>query len=266
MNDSETRQTNEFKVTEYFIYVGPFLIFLGMTRQITFFRAFDISITSYLDISEIITSFFDILFFVILFLAYISIQNFLSNNKTQIAKEKKKREAILKEENQWKTFKLYVNYFGSFLIFGFIVIMGSLISWYFFRGITLWAIFVIIVIFIFLIIFLVIGVEIERKHEKLQSSTSKKRFIFLTLYFLVFTLGIMFYSSYQVQLIKKGKNTFGVSIIFDNNERFVSDSFNYFIGKTQNYLFIHHEKLGTTDVFPMKRIKQITMTSRQSTK
>ncbi len=34
---------------------------------------------------------------------------------------------------------------------------------------------------------------------------------------------------------------------------------NYYIGKTRNYVFVHHENLKTTDVIPMSRVKQITV-------
>ncbi len=267
MNDSKSNHNDkEFRISQYFTYIGPFLIFLGMTRLMTFYNAFGVSITSYLDFSEVITSFFDILFIVVVFLAYSSIQNFLAGNKNQSDEINKKRRVILKEENFWRLCRLYINYFNTLLIFGLIVVIGFIFARYIFNWITTWTIFVGIAIFIFLIVFLIVAVEIERKHIQSQSTIGRQRFIHFALYFLVFTFGVSYYSSHQARLIKNDKSTLGVSVTLDNDQTLVSDSSNYFIGKTQNYLFIYHEKQRTADIIPMTRVKQITMPHKQINK
>lgn len=76
----------------------------------------------------------------------------------------------------------------------------------------------------------------------------------------------MLYSAYQAKKNRKDKSTYGVSITFDDDKILVSDSSNYFIGKTQNYIFIYHEKENKTDIIPMTRVKQITMKHIQNSK
>lgn len=66
-------------------------------------------------------------------------------------------------------------------------------------------------------------------------------------------------AGYQAKRIKIDKSTYGYYIILDNNQKVISDSISYYIGKTQNYVFIHHQNLKTTDVFPISRIKQISV-------
>ena len=262
MENKESTENNEIKVNQYFTYVGPFIIFLGMARLITFYTAFGISITSYLEFSEIITSFFDIIFIVFLFYGYTLIQNFLMSNKEELEKANSKRQEILKEEKYFKIWWLYIKYLRVLLAFGLIAIVGCIISHYWFNSVTTWTIFLVSSAFGLLLFFIVVGVEIERKHLHLNSTLPRRRFIYLVLYSLALTFCVAYYSSYQARSIKNDKTTLGVTIILDNDKTIVSDSTNYYIGKTQNYLFVYHEKEKTTDVYPMARIKQMTMTNK----
>ncbi|MGE0636572.1 MAG: hypothetical protein AB7P01_09030 [Bacteroidia bacterium] len=267
MSDKNTNNlTSEFSVTQYLTYVGPFLIFLGMTRLITFYNSFGVSITSYLDFSEVLTSFFDILVIVVIFFAYTSIQNYLASGKDEAYRANKKRQAILEEKFFFKICLHYLNYFSSLIIYGLVVIIGCVIARFCFNWITTITIFVWTGVFVFLLIFIIVQVEIERKHIQFQSSLNKRRYIFLLLYFLVFTYCVILYSSYQAGQIRTEKSTYGVSITLDNDQTLVSDSSNYFIGKTQNYVFIYHEKERKADIIPMTRVKQITMRHIQPSK
>lgn len=262
MENKESTNSNEIKINQYLTYVGPFIIFLGMARLMTFYNSFGISITSYLEFSEIITSFFDIILLVALLFAYSSIQNFLMSNKEEIEKANTKRQEILNEKNYFKIWWLYIKYLKVLLVFGFLTIIGCVISHYRFNYVTTWTIFLVSVAFGLLIFFIVIGAEIERKHLHFNSTIPRKRFIYFTLYTLALTFCVIYYSSYQARSIKIDKTTIGVTITLDNDRIIVSDSTNYYIGKTQNYLFFYHEKEKTTDVYPMSRIKQMTMTNK----
>lgn len=267
MDDKNTNNsTSQFSISQYLTYVGPFLIFLGMTRLITFYNSFGVSITSYLDFSEVLTSFFDILVIVVIFFAYTSIQNFLASKKEDADIASKKRQAIVEEENFFKICLHYLKYFSSLIIYGLVVIVVCVVARFCFNWITTFTVFLWTGIFVFLLIFLIVQVEIERKHIQFQSSLNKRRYIFFVLYFFVFTYCVILYASYQAGQIRKDKSTFGVRIILDNDQIIVSDSTNYFIGKTQNYVFIHHEKESNTDIIPMTRVKQITMTHIQQSK
>ncbi len=67
------------------------------------------------------------------------------------------------------------------------------------------------------------------------------------------------YSTHEeVKSVEERKANIGTRITFNDNTLLVCDSFNYYIGKTRNFLFIHHQKDKTTDAVPMDRIKQIT--------
>jgi len=251
----EINPTN--KIDRYYKYIGPFIIFLGIIRLITFYNYFGIAIIDYLNFSEIITSFLDIIVFIVLYFVYIYIQNYLTSNKSELDIIINKRQKIIEEKKLWKVILLYLNYLKKILILELIIIISFGILHFFFKEI---ANLVVAVVSIFLItstIFLIISVEIERKHYHLNSTEIRKQFISIALISLYLILFIMGYSFYQAYSVKNMKSTCGVTIMFDNNEIFVSDSTNYYIGKTQNYIFIHHQEKNTTDVFPMTRIKQM---------
>jgi hypothetical protein len=253
-----TKTANDFKIAEYLSYVGPFIIFLGMTRLIVFYSSFGVSIVSYLDFSEVITSFFDIIVMVVFYIAYITIQNFILGNRSEADNAQNQRQEIIAQENFGKTLWLYFLYLKRLLVFGLIVIVGCVLCHYIFHWIEKFTILITVIVFTFLITFFVTLVEIERKHIHFQSSINRRRFILFTLYFVVFSMGVTYYASYQAGVIKRDKSTYGVTISLDNDQIIISDSTDYFIGKTLNYVFIYHEKQKNTDIIPMTRVKQIT--------
>lgn len=146
------------------------------------------------------------------------------------------------------------------------MIIVYLIVWFFVKEVPLQGLVTVIMAVVILAFFIIIDVEIERKHLQFNSSLARRRWIKLNLYSLVIIFAIVFYSSYQAGNIRKDKTTFGVSILLDNDQLIVSDSLNYYVGKTQNYVFIHHQKLNTTDVIPMERIKQITLKGKSNSR
>lgn len=260
MADREINTTSDMRINQYLTHVGTFFIFLGMTRLIFFYKSFGILIIDYLDFSEIITSFFDIIVILILFFATISIQHYLTSDKTEIGNATEKQQKILAEENIWQIYLLYIKYLMPAFLLLLATMIGCFIWRYFFKEPTYFSICIIALIYIGLLIFIIISMEIERKHRHFNSSINRKRYINIMLYGLVFTFSVIYYSVYQVHSIKIDKSTYGVTIILDNDKSIVSDSTNYYIGKTKNYLFVYHEKQNTTDIIPMTRVRQMTMT------
>jgi len=224
-----------------------------------FYAAFGVSIINYLDLSEIITSFFDIILLVVITFVYSSIQNYLIKNKVVSVEMVGKRNKILTETNLWKIIKLYFDYLLVLIVFGIIIISGLLIWRWFIDLLSYWTIFILGLLFVLAIIFIIVDVEIDRKNKINQPSLDKKRIIKLSQYGL-FLLGLIFlYTIIQVNLVRFDKSTLGTSIVLDTNSLFVSDSSNYYIGKTKNFIFIYHEKEMSVDAIPMARVKQITV-------
>ena len=258
MTENTTKKSRRLSLNEYLTYVGPFIIFLGMTRLISFYTTFGISIVSYLDFSEIITSFFDIIVFIVLYFLFVSVQSFLMSNKKESDTIKSKQQIIVQEKGFLKLTLLYFNYLKTILFVGLIMTVFFIILHFFHKELTFKMILFMPISFLVICIFIIITLEIERKHKQFNSSKIKKRFIAFALYSLVFTGCIIGYAKLQSYSIKNEKSTYGVTLLFDNDTEFVSDSTSYYIGKTLNYVFIYHEKQNESIVIPMTRIKQLT--------
>jgi hypothetical protein len=72
-------------------------------------------------------------------------------------------------------------------------------------------------------------------------------------------MGIVYWwANHQATSIIKTKSHFGNVIKLENNLLLTSDSLNYYVGNTKNYLFFYHEASKTTDVYPMAKVTSIT--------
>jgi hypothetical protein len=266
MDNEKQKSSNEILISQYLPYFGSFIIFLGVIRLLFFYRTFGIPILNYLEFSEIITSFLDIIVIVVLIFVTSLIQNFIIKDKTEQKAISSIKQKIVNEDNFFKRIPLYIKYLQNLLIGGLILIVFSFI-WHFFDKSTTY--FTILLMFIFFVatsFFVIITVEIDRQHKIFNSSISTKRFISILINILLFVGLVIWFTYSEINTIRKDKSTYGTTIILDNDQVLISDSTNYFIGKTQQYLFIYHEKLNVTDVIPMTRVKQLTIKQVKKTK
>ncbi len=266
MSDEKEKITKEIKISHYLPYVGSFIIFLGVARLIFFYSSFGISITNFIEFTEIITSFLDIIVFSVLIFAYSVLQGFLLHGKTDIEETHKLRKSIIEENKILKRFWLHLKNLQE-LFFGGLLIIVLYYIWHFFNeSITYSALLWCAVIYLVCAVLLIITVEIERRHHQFNSTIQQRRFMSTLFNSLLFIGIILLFAKIDVDSIKNNKTTYGIEIILDNDEKIVSDSTNYYIGKTQNYFFIFHEHERTTDVIPMKRVKRMTMGRRNQPK
>ena len=256
---TEEKVSNQLAISHYLPYVGSIIIFLGVTRLIFFYKAFGVQIVSYLDFSEIITSFLDIIVIVVFFLVFSFLQNFLIEDKATVDKDHTIRHEIFEENHFGKRLLLHFMLYRILIIMCIISLIVDLAFIILDKSAKyssfLWTLGIFFMVF--LIVF--IGTEIDRKHYQFDTSTLTRRFYQILYATLLAIIAMIVFTKMQVDGIRKEKNTYGVKVLMDNEQLVVSDSTNYYIGKTQNYLFIYHEKSKTTDIIPMSRVKQITM-------
>lgn len=88
------------------------------------------------------------------------------------------------------------------------------------------------------------------EHPKMIYTNLAKLFIVL--------LGLTISSAYQdFESVKTNKKYLGTTLKF-SDRTIVSDSTNYYIGKTRNFIFFHDQNKKTNDIFPMSEIKMIS--------
>ncbi len=257
MEKNKSNSDEEKSINRYFGLVVPYIIFLGMIRLIVYYNEFGVSIVSYLDISEVITSFFDILMIIVIIFVSTTFNSFLLSDKKKNEKITNHRTNILKEENEWKIAKLYFLYlkFPILILLGFIIV--TLLSHLFFHWFNYWELIFFPSILIVLILYIIIGLEIERKHQIYESSPGEKRYIGLIFYSFILVLTVSLYSKYQARQVAIHHSTKGTTILLNNGEKIVSNKQRFFIGKTTNYIFFFDTKTNTTEVFPISEIKML---------
>lgn len=249
------------KINQFISYIGTFVIFLSTLKLVSFYNSFGISIISYLEFSELLISFFEVIVVCIFILLVLMIHDFLFSRESKHEKQKLKINALLNEKKVLKILWLYIKILRYPLLLSSIVYLLFLFcnkSNLQYLSATLKFIFS---FYILTITLLILKFEIDRKLLNHKFRRFSKQFILLTLVFLGFTITIVLYSEHQTNLIRKAKSNFGVEITFDTDNKFVSDSFSYYIGKTRNFIFIYDEKNKTADVYPMSRIKKIKLTA-----
>ena len=85
-------EKKESALIRYLPFLGSFIIFLGMTRLIFYYSDFGIKIVSFLEFSEIVTSFFDILIIVVIISLFSVVQDFLIKSKSEQDKKTQTRQ------------------------------------------------------------------------------------------------------------------------------------------------------------------------------
>ncbi len=144
------------------------------------------------------------------------------------------------------------------IIFNFIGFLFVIFVWSFFNKDIDYKIYIYLTVFNLTLFIFFIMKEVDVKLTYFNSSDTDKKF-FRLLFYSLFSFGLtLIYTYSQVEAVKKKKSTYGTTIILKDNRVFFSDSSNYFIGKTQGYLFYYHEKTKTTDIIPVSELKQLT--------
>ena len=233
-------------------YLGSYLIFLGVLRLIIYYRSFNVNIVSFLDFTEILTSFFDILVIVVV-IAIVVWLPFRLGGQSEV--EKNQINSIWNEPSLQQRLRKYVRYLSSDIILG-VFITISLVMLSFLGSLSKELVVVMSLYYFALLVLRVVMIEIAIKHrdsdegEKMFNSAFKGMVVSIAYIFLV-TYG-------ELRAVKDDNKYIGTRIDLTDNSTIHSNENYYFIGKTNNYVFIHSELRNETEVLPMSRIKSIT--------
>lgn len=253
-------------ITVCFPYVSSILIFLGVWRLMCFYSAFNIDILSYLELSEIITSFLDIVIVLIIQIAFFAIPGFLFESKKDAELSVTRRVLALNELVFINRLKFYFVLLLPVLLMIVVLPIVSYVMSLLTKATISGSFWQYVLYIAFFLVLLVIVLEIEAKHVRHNSSFYAKVYA-RTVFFVIFSVGwVWLHAGRQVSSIKESKSTYGTSIILDDEVVLLSDSTKYFIGKTHGYLFVHDEENETTDVIPMSKVKKMILKHNKAEK
>ena len=246
------------KLSTYLPYAGSVIIFLGVVRLVMYYHNFSISIVNYLEFSEIITSFLDVLVVCAFFLLYVVSEWLFRSDKSEDTRKSREKARLLKADSFIEIIKVYPAYLQTRLLilitFALLIVAADIFGLcttptdrrFFFSiaGLALaWPI---------------LQVEIERKRIKIGFGDEFQKLSSLILIGALFFLIVEIVANYEAGQVIEDNFYSGTVIEFTDGKIFQSTHNRYYVGNTQNYVFIFDERKGLTDVVPMEYVRKLT--------
>lgn len=244
-------------LSKYVAWLPAVFISQGLIHLYFYYDSFGIQIHHFLEFTEVLVSFTEILgLMTLIFVGTVIFYSILGRD--MIAETVTLKYKLKKEQNFWKRvcIELHSNriyYIGSLLSATFLIFYSIYLD----LPITGARLFKIFAYFIILLGAFFLN-EIDRFSKSDNLNTVSKELFGLTPIFIIISLTTYYLTKFKTYDVKNFGKNFGVVIYFDNGKVHKSDSVNYYIGNTKNYVFIHHKKENNTDVFKMENVKQIT--------
>lgn len=251
-NQLKSEKTLLLKTIELIPLFGTALVIMGAGRLMGYYNFFHIPIMHFLDFSEIITSFLDVLTMggLVIMSGLLGLIKGVRHTSKTFA------------ENDLRTTlttarKKHRNFLIRNAIMILVVTAGTGVM-YLFNLIPAVVFWVLVIIDVCAALFFALMDYEDNIADTLKSLNPLLRFV-IKISFITF---IMFYIFY---LVGFGEGFFtkqthfyeDVSVFFNDNKTMNSDSNNYYIGNTRNYLFYYHEATKASDIIPMSRVNQI---------
>jgi len=249
---------DKIKLLDYAPYLGSLIIFLGVCRLSVFYGSFNVNIVPFLEFSEILTSFLDLLVLFIVMAIYSIIQNFMMETKSSQETQQTRVQKLYEQTSFLKRLKFYFYVFSEMFFFVLIISVVFFVFKHFFNTeFTNKDYIRFLTLYLLLVGYLMLQYEIQIKHHFHHSSTRQRMVTSASMYLLLMVSIVWLFATYQADRIKVYKSTKGMTLLFTDAPNFVSTENDYYIGKTQKYVFVYHEKTKTTDVIPVERVKQM---------
>ena len=249
------------KITDYIPIFAFLIIVLGLCKQFIYYSNFNLPINNFLGLSEIGIIISDDLItnvpFIIIWIVFLTSIDFYIKNKLDPIVNTKKNEptsafSIKKEDRKSKWSNIWVILIITLFFFGllFIIFLIENIPEYYEQ--ISWTIFT----WGFSVIVICLVVLFTNTFRKLIPKEIIYIMFILTSIFM--KLGLS--STKEISNVKHGKFT-GTIIQTDKGD-FVSDSLNYYIGKTEKHVFYYYSKEKQTRIIPSDKVTTLILKSK----
>lgn len=255
-------EEKDIRPLQFLPYIGSLLILFGIFRLIVYYQGFGINIINFLDFSEILTSFLDIIVFSIIFIvaALIQVQLYPVGQQLSEFNSRNIWDKILKTEDFLKRFVLYIKYawpqMTALILVFFVQYIYGLFSLAQ-NDLKITALVIIGSIF-----YIFIKLEYSYKKQKFEQSKNRIFFNFAVLHFAIVIIMLLFYSIWEIKHVKRDLAYKNVKIEFTDGQKILSNDTIYYIGNTKNFAFIFNAKQNTTQVRAVSDIKSISFPLR----
>lgn len=236
---------------EYIPAISIFIIVLALLKQIVYYLNFDVPIKYFMGISELTVVISDNLLLAIPVTLFLIMLFFVIDKQESKAVEssEEERERIKKKAD----FARKINKKIGKVLIAMMVITLSLL---FFADSYIIKVIIILsfsyqLLFYFPVFFLDKTLKIDRKLGEIKT--------LFVVYFCSFYIVLI--SVFEISKVEKGFYT-GTQIVTQDST-YLSTSHSYFIGKTENYVFIHNKKESNVLILPAESIKKIILKSNR---
>ena len=104
MTDNVSAKDNSNNFSVLIPYLGSFIIFLGVIRLMFYYYSFNVRILNFLEFTEILTSFFDILLLVIITIIVAMINHFVIQDVRENERRNRLNAQLMEESSFRKRF------------------------------------------------------------------------------------------------------------------------------------------------------------------
>jgi hypothetical protein len=238
-------------------YAGPFLIFLGVLKLTIYYRAFNVQIMSFLDLSEVLTAFLDDLLLLTLAIGSVILFDLATTTKSELDSSRVLHDTFSFEPNFFKRLRIYLKRMAGFLVPINLVLILAVILQLFRPNPDFYYLIWTLLTPDILALCMLLLLEYKRRHYVLYKKPLDPSSYNLTLFLVVILVMLIFKAESDIHSVKVGKKYLNSSFVLDSLT-INSDSLHYYIGNTKDYLFFFDEQKNQSVVLPMNRIKRLT--------
>lgn len=227
-------------------FIPTYFIFLGCLKLYLFYQSFNVEIVEYLEITEVLVSFFDSIVTLVITVAIpiFLLMSFFGNDMAKSNEEKfneRKNSTFLTRQ------KSYVYYYILIIIF---IIPLFWVKSDFFKLQSLSG----IAIFSYLILHYEIRIAYLKQYNYEIPFTYLNTAVIIYFALVVTTKDLY----YDVQKIKSDLKYYGTEIKLEK-ETIKSDSTITYVGQTNNYLFMYNLKTGESISYPRSKVEYLKL-------
>lgn len=235
----------------------PVLIFLGMAHLIWYYKAFNVQIIDFLNLSEVIISFFDILLRTIIFsgIIYYLLSLWDSSKKKALKNDPRTElnyeQTLIELKKVIKQVKIII-----LAVFIIIIIVYILVD----LGNGKISIGSIILLSSLLFLIYLVCIKVLNSLSTSIEGNEKIKIIKSLLFFLgaLILIGFIYINSFiEIQSVKYGGKYKGVEITLKDSPPLISDETDYYIGKTNDYVFYYFSEEKSTLAIRVEEINAI---------
>jgi hypothetical protein len=233
------------------------LLCAGIVSQTVYYFFFNIPITEFLNLSEVLLLFTqDVIRYIIIFLILLFISIIINFNKPSSRHKRFFIDYVQTDSFGQRVFMYLEKRFVSIIYY----ILGSIVFYVLLKEgakiIYLFGLYFSIEVLYFFIRFYIFENRRKLRLQKKLISKDKGFDIFFSfgLHFIFFVVG---WSLVDVQKVKYEQKYINVSFKLNNDSIVSSDSLSYYIGQTEKYLFHYNSKSNTTTTYKKENIQEI---------